>query len=152
MGHMEGMKKCDEVHVFWDVNSSGSHVDLGMALALEKEIIPVKVFHDNEGKSYWKALNKHVNQPLKQKAKDYLMNKAEKIQQNINELRDELILHQKKCKHPRVVGKYGSNTGHLCEIDDRYWIELDCPTCLKRWYVHLPDDDYYYYQKHMRKG
>ena len=60
MGHLAGMKACDEVHVFWDVKSSGSHCDLGMALALDKRIVLVECFEDNEGKSYWKAMQEHV--------------------------------------------------------------------------------------------
>ncbi len=32
------IKECDEVHVYWDVNSIGSHFDLGMAYALRKVI------------------------------------------------------------------------------------------------------------------
>lgn len=55
--HREAMSDCDEVHVFWDVDSAGSHFDLGMAYALRKTIIPVSCErHDGEGKSYWKAV------------------------------------------------------------------------------------------------
>jgi hypothetical protein len=51
------MEYCEQVHVFWDMNSKGSHFDLGMAYALRKEIVGVKLIHpDNEGKSYWKAV------------------------------------------------------------------------------------------------
>ena len=60
MGHLGGMKECDEVHVFWDVSSSGSHCDLGMAIALNKKIVLVECFQDNDGKSYWKAMQEYV--------------------------------------------------------------------------------------------
>ena len=52
------MRKCDEVHVLWNPGSSGSHFDLGMAIALDKKIVPVEISgEDNEGKSYWKVMN-----------------------------------------------------------------------------------------------
>lgn len=55
--HLKAMTKADEVHVFWDVNSSGSHFDLGMAYALGKKIVPRHIQHpDLPGKSYWKAV------------------------------------------------------------------------------------------------
>ena len=55
--HLQAMIKCDEVHVYWDVDSKGSHFDLGMAYALEKDIIPICLVHpDPLGKSYWKAV------------------------------------------------------------------------------------------------
>ena len=59
-GHLEGMRECDEVHVFWDVSSSGSHCDFGMALGLDKKLVLVKCFKDNKGKSYWKAMKEYV--------------------------------------------------------------------------------------------
>lgn len=56
--HLEAMKKSDEVHVIWDVESKGSHFDLGMAYAMGKKIVPVNAVHpDTEGKSYWKVIN-----------------------------------------------------------------------------------------------
>lgn len=33
--HRKAMLNCDEVHVWWDVNSKGSHFDLGMAYMLQ---------------------------------------------------------------------------------------------------------------------
>lgn len=55
--HLRAMIDCDEVHVHWDVDSKGSHFDLGMAYALGKEIVPVSCVHaDPPGKSYWKAV------------------------------------------------------------------------------------------------
>jgi len=47
----------DEVHVFWDKTSKGSHFDLGMAYALGKKIKLIDHFSfDDEGKSYYKVI------------------------------------------------------------------------------------------------
>lgn len=56
--HRSAMMAADEVHVFWDVESKGSHFDLGMAYALDKRIVPVKHMRgdDPPGKSYWKVM------------------------------------------------------------------------------------------------
>lgn len=56
--HLEAMRRADEVHVFWDVKSSGSHFDLGMAYALGVRLVPVACEHpDGPDKSYWKVIN-----------------------------------------------------------------------------------------------
>ena len=39
--HLTAMHDADEVHVFWDAQSFGSHFDLGMAYALDKRIVAV---------------------------------------------------------------------------------------------------------------
>lgn len=55
--HAEAMREADEVHVFWDVNSKGSHFDLGMAYILGKKIVGIRtLIPDTAGKSYWKAI------------------------------------------------------------------------------------------------
>jgi len=55
--HLTAMIAADEVHVFWDVESKGSHFDLGMAYALDKKIVPGLNEHpEPPGKSYWKAV------------------------------------------------------------------------------------------------
>jgi len=55
--HLEAMRLCDEVHVVWDVDSKGSHFDLGMAYALRKPIKPLRTIRpDTDGKSYWKVM------------------------------------------------------------------------------------------------
>jgi hypothetical protein len=57
MSHKKALQECDEVHIFWDVTSKGSHMDLGMAVALEKPLKLVKYYHkDNKGKSYLKVI------------------------------------------------------------------------------------------------
>lgn len=55
--HRYAMYTCDRVDIFWDINSKGSHFDLGMAFALKKEWKLVKAFQeDNSGKSYLKVI------------------------------------------------------------------------------------------------
>ena len=55
--HLEAMKSADEVHIFWDVNSKGSHFDLGMAYALGKRLNPIACDGvDGKEKSYWKVI------------------------------------------------------------------------------------------------
>ena len=57
------MRKANEVHVFWDVKSSGSHFDLGMAYILGKKVVPIACEHpDNEGKSYWKVMQSLIKE------------------------------------------------------------------------------------------
>jgi hypothetical protein len=55
--HLSALLGADEVHIFWDVNSKGSHFDLGMAYALRK---PMRIVHlyqeDGPGKSYVKVI------------------------------------------------------------------------------------------------
>lgn len=56
------MIECDRVDVMWQVNSKGSHFDLGMAFYANKEIKFVHLFQeDNLGKSYYKAINEYIN-------------------------------------------------------------------------------------------
>lgn len=60
--HYAAMTAADEVHVFWDKASGGSHWDAGMAYALGKRFVPVHNFHsDNYGKSYWKVMGGYAN-------------------------------------------------------------------------------------------
>jgi hypothetical protein len=41
--HRKAMRKATAVHVYWDASSFGSHVDLGMAIALGK---PIQLIND----------------------------------------------------------------------------------------------------------
>lgn len=53
----EAVREADEIHVFWDVDSRGSHFDLGMAVAFEKKIVGIDCLQpDLPGKTYWKAV------------------------------------------------------------------------------------------------
>jgi hypothetical protein len=55
--HLKAMQNADEVHVFWDVRSSGSHFDLGMAYAMGHTLVPVSCeIPDGPEKSYWKVM------------------------------------------------------------------------------------------------
>lgn len=55
--HLANMIDSNEVHVFWDVNSRGSHQDLGMAFALVKKLRLIKTYQpDTNGKSYVKVM------------------------------------------------------------------------------------------------
>lgn len=57
--HRQAMHRANEVHVFWDVDSKGSHFDLGMAYALGIKIVPVHCEKpDGPEKSYWKVINR----------------------------------------------------------------------------------------------
>ena len=57
--HGRAMYESDEVHIFWDRTSTGSHFDLGMAFFAQKRIRLVEVFgDDSEGKSYLKIIQK----------------------------------------------------------------------------------------------
>jgi nucleoside 2-deoxyribosyltransferase len=46
----------DEVHVFYDSTSQGTHFDLGMAFALKRKIVPVENEHFDEQKSFPRML------------------------------------------------------------------------------------------------
>ena len=55
--HREALEESDEVHIFWDVNSKGSHFDLGMAFAFSKDVRLIQFYqNDNKGKSYLKVI------------------------------------------------------------------------------------------------
>jgi hypothetical protein len=68
--HVTAMRCSDEVHVFWDVRSSGSHFDLGMAYALGRRIVPVSCeLPDGQEKSYWKVMNADCSTPQEEKGR-----------------------------------------------------------------------------------
>ena len=55
--HRNAILKCDEVHIFWDTTSIGSHFDLGMAFVLRKKLKLIKSYHkDKKEKSYLKVI------------------------------------------------------------------------------------------------
>lgn len=55
--HFCNMLKADRVDIFWDISSSGSHFDLGMAFACGKIVKLISAFSDDvEGKSYIKVI------------------------------------------------------------------------------------------------
>lgn len=57
---LNAIKEADEIHVFWDINSKGSHFDLGMCYSLNKKIIMKHLFNpDGQEKSYVKVIEKY---------------------------------------------------------------------------------------------
>lgn len=55
--HREAMLECDEVHVWWDKDSKGSHFDFGMTFALNKKIVLINDIPETPFKSYGNVLN-----------------------------------------------------------------------------------------------
>jgi nucleoside 2-deoxyribosyltransferase len=54
---MEAIKSADEIHVFYDSKSQGTHFDMGMAFALGKKIVVVENEPYEEGKSFQRMLD-----------------------------------------------------------------------------------------------
>lgn len=57
------LSSADEIHIFWDKNSSGSLFDLGMAFALNKPLVIVnpEELIITQGKSFANMINHWVN-------------------------------------------------------------------------------------------
>ena len=53
----EAIKRVDEVHVFYDHRSQGSHFDLGVAFAFDKQIVVIENQPYGHGKSYARMLD-----------------------------------------------------------------------------------------------
>lgn len=60
--------------------------------------------------------------------------KAQRLTAQIKGLQEELARVQKYCKHKRATKIARANTGNYDPMDDRYWYECECPTCLLTWY------------------
>ena len=57
---MDAIRGADEVHIFWDKESKGSHFDLGVALALGKSVKLIHSFEkDSADKCYEKVIEWH---------------------------------------------------------------------------------------------
>lgn len=54
--NMEAIKEADEVHIFYNHTSQGTHFDMGVAFALDKDIVVVQNEEYGEGKSYPRML------------------------------------------------------------------------------------------------
>lgn len=55
--HLEAIRACDAVHLFWDDASRGSHFELGTAVALWKPLVFLRLYAGlPAGQSYVKAL------------------------------------------------------------------------------------------------
>lgn len=55
--NMEAIKESDEVHIFYNHTSQGTHFDMGVAFALGKDIVIVENEEYGEGKSYPRMLH-----------------------------------------------------------------------------------------------
>jgi len=62
--NMNAIKESDEVHIFYNSKSQGSHFDMGVAFSLSKKIVIVENEEFGPGKSFprmlteWENLNK----------------------------------------------------------------------------------------------
>jgi nucleoside 2-deoxyribosyltransferase len=57
---LKAIKEADRIDIFWDINSKGSHFDLGMAYALNKHFRIVFLFQEDvKEKSYIKVIKKY---------------------------------------------------------------------------------------------
>ncbi len=64
--HFEAMEQVDEVWIVCDPQSYGSHVDLGMAIGLRKNLhLAGVVGKDTPGKSYLKVIKEIIRHNLK---------------------------------------------------------------------------------------
>lgn len=54
--NMQGIIDADEVHIFYNSKSQGTHFDMGMAFALGKKIVIVENEPLTEGKSFQRML------------------------------------------------------------------------------------------------
>jgi nucleoside 2-deoxyribosyltransferase len=54
--NMQGIIDADEVHIFYNSKSQGTHFDMGMAFALSKNIVVVENEELTEGKSFQRML------------------------------------------------------------------------------------------------
>jgi FtsZ-binding cell division protein ZapB len=57
------------------------------------------------------------------------------LQREIDVAKEKIEKIQNDCPHLNVNKKYGGSTGNYDPSNDRYWTELHCPDCDKRWTV-----------------
>ena len=55
---LDAIATADEVHVFWDKNSKGSHFDLGAAMALDKPVRLIHSFFEDDPKETYEKVIK----------------------------------------------------------------------------------------------
>ena len=53
----DAIRDCDEVHIFYSKQSTGSHFDMGSAFALNKKLVVVENEEYGEGKSFPRMLD-----------------------------------------------------------------------------------------------
>lgn len=51
------IREADEIHIFYNPNSTGTHFDMGCSFALNKKIVVVENVEYGEGKSYPRMLD-----------------------------------------------------------------------------------------------
>lgn len=61
--NFKALSKADEIHIFYNSNSTGTHFDLGMSFALNKKIIVVEN-EENEKNGFSKLLNEWFNKNI----------------------------------------------------------------------------------------
>lgn len=59
--NMQGIIQADEVHIFYNSKSQGTHFDMGMAFALNKKIVIVENENITNEKSFAKMIIEWVN-------------------------------------------------------------------------------------------
>ena len=57
MQNANAITKADEVHIFYNSKSQGTHFDMGVAFALRKKLVIVETEELTEGKSFTRMLN-----------------------------------------------------------------------------------------------
>jgi len=57
---VNAIRNADEVHIFWNKRSKGSHFDLGTAIAFNKKLVLVNDPIDSEEKSYLKVIKEII--------------------------------------------------------------------------------------------
>lgn len=65
-----------------------------------------------------------------------------KNNETINLLNSEIKRLQRCCSHPAVKIKATASTGNWCQSDDRYWYDIECKCCLKKWREDQEDSKY----------
>lgn len=54
--NLQAIKEADEVHIFYNSKSQGTHFDMGMSFALNKKIVIIQNEELTEGKSFQRML------------------------------------------------------------------------------------------------
>ena len=74
LSYLLAMLEADRIDIFWDITSSGSHFDLGMAFASGKRLKLIYTFTpDSEGKSYLKVIKELIE--FQAKTKNHFCNR-----------------------------------------------------------------------------
>jgi len=63
---VKAISESDEVHIFWNETSKGSHFDLGIAFYLKKPLVLINNPEDVEGKSYLKVIKETIEKQKEQ--------------------------------------------------------------------------------------